>query len=246
LRISGSHVGAPFVPLSPEQEQEERRLLELGLVVADVAKRVGANPRRVEERNRVLYGIDIPAAFQRRIHREGIPTRLSVEASFGYWFAGLFDGEGHFVMRIRHGSTARGSITHNLELGLSVYLRDDDAHVLRRVQEQLGGAFSVGANNVARWRFSRLRDLAEIALPLFAAYPLQSKKAHEFDVFRRLVIQRYVATLGGRRRSAPFVDVVDVEEALAVIRAKRRYANRSSWAIQESALVYDDVSSQVA
>ena len=246
MRNSGSHVGTPFVRVSVEQEQEERRLLELGLAIADVAERVGANPRRLEERNRVLYEIDIHAAFQRRIQREGLPARLSVEASFGYWFAGLFDGEGHFVMQMRHRSTARGTITHNLELGLSVYLRDDDAHVLRRVHEQLGGTFTVGANNVAHWRLGGLCNLAEIALPLFAAYPLQSKKAQEFDVFRRLVVQRYVATLGGRRKAATLVDVVDVEEAIAVIRAKRRYANRSSWAIHESALVYDDVSSQVA
>ena len=88
--------------------------------------------------------------------------------------------------------------------------------------------------------------MAEIALPLFAKYPLLSKKAQEFEVFRRLVIQRYVATLGGRRRRAAFVDAVDVEEALAVIRAKRRYADRSSWAIQESAPIYDHVSFQVA
>jgi len=149
-------------------------------------------------------------------------------------------------MQMRHRSTVRGTIKHQLELGLSVYLRDDDAHVLERVQEQLGGAFTVGAHNVARWRLGGLRNLAEIVLPLFAAYPLLSKKAQEFEVFRRLVIQRYVATLGGRRRGATVVDLVDVEEAIALIRAKRRYANRSSWAIQESALVYDDVSFQVA
>lgn len=246
LRTSGSGVGARFVRIPLEHEQEERRLLELGLTIRDVAARVGANERRVAERNRFLYDIDLPAAFQRRIGREGIPIRLSVEPSFGYWFAGLFDGEGHFVMRMRHRLTARGSITSGLELGLNLYLRDDDSQVLARVQDQLGGVFSVGANNVARWQFRGLRNLAEIAVPLFVTYPLQSKKAQEFELFRRLVIQRYVATLGGRHRRAAFVDTLEVEEALAAVRARRRYANRSSWTIQESALAYHAVSLQVA
>ena len=241
-----ARMSAPFIRVPFEQAQEERHLLELGLTVADVAERVGASARRVGERNRHLYQIDLSAAFQRRIDREGLPTRLSVETSFGYWFAGLFDGEGHFVMRMRRRPTARGSMTCELELGLNVYLRDDDSQVLERVQAQLGGVFSVGANNVARWRFRGLRNLAEIAVPLFLTYPLLSKKAEEFEVFRRLVIQRYVATLGGRHKRAAFVDAVAVEEALAGVRARRRYANRSSWAIRESALAYDDVSFQVA
>lgn len=246
LRISGSHVGAPFVRVPPEQAAEERRLLELGLTIKDVALLVGAAPRRLEERNRLLYQIDLRATFQRRIERDGVPTRLAVDASFGHWFAGLFDGEGHFVMRLRRRSVGRATRSE-LELGLNVYLRDDDAGVLQRVHDALGGRFRpTSKDNVAHWRLRGIATLAEVGLPLFERYPLYSKKAGEFELFRSLVMQRYIATLGGRRRRVPLENVEETEAAIAQLRARRDYADRSSWRVLEDAARWGGISSTAA
>lgn len=237
-------MGSPFVRVPPEQGAEERRLLEFGLTIKDVAAKVGRSPKRLEERNRLLYQIDLRAAFQRRIERDGIPIRLSIDASFGWWFAGLFDGEGHFVIDLRR-PRARGN--RELYLGLNVYLRDDDAAVLEHVHSTLGGRFRVNPkNNVAQWRLRGIQNLAEIAVPLFEQYPLRSKKAEEFDLFRRLVLQRYIATLGGRRRRVPLQDLEEIASAIWHMRVRRRYADRSSWRVGEDPGTYGGISSVAA
>ncbi len=231
VHISGAHVGTPFVRVSAQQAAEECRLLELGLTIKDVAALVGAKPRRLEERNRLLYRIDLRAAFQRRIERDGVPIRLAVDGAFGYWFAGLFDGEGHFVIDLR---PPRNRPARGLRLGLNVYLRDDDAGVLRHVHSALGGRFRpTSKDNVAHWELRGIATLAEIAVPLFERYPLHSKKASEFELFRSLVLQRYIATLGGKRRGTRLENVEEIASAIVGLRAKRRYAERSSWRVRE-------------
>lgn len=217
-----------------DQAAEERRLLGLGLTVKDVAATVGTDARRLDERNRLIYRIDLRAAFQSRIEREGIPTRLSIDSSFGHWFAGLFDGEGHFVIDLRR-PRPRGN--RELVLGLNVYLRDDDASVLEHIQSRLGGHFRINAkSNVAYWGLRGLRDLAEIAVPMFERHPLRSKKADEFELFRHLVLQRYAATLGGRRKRVPLQDIEEIASAIWDVRVRRHYAERSSWRVLEEAL----------
>ncbi len=223
---------------------EERRLLELGLTIKDVAAMVGTDPKRLEERNRLLYRIDLLVAFERRIEHDGVPIRLSVEDSFGYWFAGLFDGEGHFVIDLR---PPRLLGDRELSLGLNVCLRDDDAPVLAHVHSALGGRFQIShKTNVAYWGLRGLRDLAEIAVPLFERYPLRSKKADEFELFRHLVLRRYIATLGGKRRRVPLQDTEEIASAIWDVRVRRRYADRSSWRVQEHAGTYGGISSKAA
>lgn len=240
LRASGSHVGAPFVRVPIEQETEERRLLSLGLTLKEVAALTGTTPRRLEERSRLLYQIALPAAFRSRIDREGMPDRLRVTPEFGNWFTGLFDGEGHFVISLR-GPRQFGN--WELQLGLNVYLRDDDAEVLRHVHDALGGLFRPSSkNNVAYWRLRGIANLAEIAVPLFERYRLRSKKAEEFELFRRLVLQRYMATLGGKRRGVPLGNVDEIKAAVLDLRARRRYGDRSSWRLLEAEGAYRGIS----
>lgn len=242
--MTGSRIGAPFIRVPPEQAAEERRLLEFGRTIKDVALLVGVSPKRLDERNRLLYRIDLRAAFQRRIGRDGVPSRLAVDDAFGYWFAGLFDGEGHFMIGLR---SPRKGAGRELQLGLTLYLRDDDAGVLLRVHDVLGGYFRpTSKDNVARWCLRGLASLAEVALPLFERYPLYSKKASEFDLFRSLVMQRYIATLGGKRRRVPIENVEETEAAIARLRAKRNYADRSSWRVLEDPVRWGGVSSTAA
>lgn len=228
----------------PEQEAKERGLLALGHTVNEVAALVATSARRLEERNRLLYRIDLRAAFAGEIERHGIPVRLSVEASFGYWFVGLFDGEGHFVIDLR-GPRIAGN--WELQLGLNVYLRDDDAGVLQHVHCALGGRFRpTSKNNVAYWGLRGIANLAEVAVPLFERYPLRSKKAREFDLFRNLVLQRYVATLGGKRKGVPLQKIEEIKRAISELRARRRYADRSSWRVLEDSAAYGAVSLSAA
>lgn len=230
--------------VSSEREVEERRLLGLGLPVKEVAALVGTTPKRLEERNRLRYQIDLRVAFRRRLEQEGIPTRLSVDGPFGYWFAGLFDGEGHFVIDLR-GPRQFGN--WELRLGLNVYLRDDDAAVLAHIHAALGGRFRPSSSeNVAYWGLHGIANLAEVAMPLFERYPLRSKKAKEFELFRRLVVQRYIATLGGKRRHVPLENVDEIKAAISDLRARRRYAERSSWQLLEDAGRYLGISSVAA
>lgn len=244
LRTNGSHVGAAFVRVPAEQQAAEKQLLSRGLTLKEIASRLGTSARRLEERNRLLYGIDLTAAFAQRIESEGIPTRLSVEPRFGYWFAGLFDGEGHFVIGLR-GPRRLGN--WEVQLGLNVYLRDDDASVLRHVHDALGGQFYPSSKyNVAHWRLRGLVNLAEVAVPLFERYPLRSKKAAEFELFRSLVRQRYLATLGGKRKRAPLKNIDQIKNAISELRVRRRYADRTSWRLLESRATYGAVSSTAA
>lgn len=226
--------------LGTRRSELEKSLLSQGLTCKEVAAIVGTSPRRLEERNRLIYHIDIVAAFRSRMEQEGIPVRVAVDDAFGYWFAGLFDGEGHFVIGLR-GPRRLGN--RELQLGLNVYLRDDDASVLRHVHEALGGQFRPSSKyNVAHWRLRGLANLAEVAVPLFERYPLRSKKATEFELFRSLVRQRYLATLGGRRRGAPLEDIEQIKNAISEMRARRRYADRSSRRLLESSPAYGVVS----
>lgn len=242
LRANGTHIGSPFVRVGAAEEAEERRLLGLGWTLKEIAATVGTSFRALERRNRLLYRIDVQAGFQQRMDRDGLPVRLQVDDAFGHWFAGLFDGEGHFVMRLR-----RRPGRWELSLGLNVYLRDDDAGVLLRIHEALGGNFRpTSKNNVAHWRLRGIANLAEIAVPLFDRYSLYSKKAVEFHLLRKLVLQRYIATLGGKRRSTPFDNIEEIQRAIAELSARRRYADRSSWRVLERAAVYRGISSVAA
>lgn len=242
LRPNGTHVGSPFVRASAAQESEERRLLGLGWTLKEVAAAVGTSPRALERRNAHLYRVDVRSGFQQRLERDGLPVRLRVDDAFGYWFAGLFDGEGHFVMQLRS-RPGRWELT----LGLNIYLRDDDAGVLLRIYEGVGGAYRpTSTNNVAHWGLRGLANLAEVAVPLFDRYSLHSKKAAEFQLFRKLVLQRYVATLGGKRRSAPIDNIEQIKREIAELTLRRRYADRSSWRVEESTARYGGVSSVAA
>jgi hypothetical protein len=60
------------------------------------------------------------------------------------------------------------------------------------------------------------------------------------------VVQRYLATLGGKRRGVPLENVDELKIAISELRATRRYAERSSWRIVEEPGAYRRVSSIAA
>lgn len=124
-------------------------------------------------------------------------VRLNVSPEFGLWFSGLFDGEGSFGFReSRCGKNC-------LHLKAKVALRRDD----RAVLEYISCQFAVGRifdnqyrpdnlrqRNVNPWsefRVQRIADLAEVVVPFFESYPLRTKKAIEFRIWKKLVNWRY-------------------------------------------------------
>ena len=124
-----------------------------------------------------------------------IPGRLNVTDEFGYWFSGLFDGEGCFLFKnTRHGvETPKPKIR--------VALRHDDRAVLEYIHQQLGCGkeYRVPPNakthtkEAREYRVHKISDLAEVIIPLFEHYPLHTKKAHEFQLWKGLVSIRYRA-----------------------------------------------------
>jgi hypothetical protein len=165
----------------------------------DVARLTGTTANSVAKRNRLLYKVDTRAAFSRRVERDGIPSRLRAGQDFCNWFSGLFDGEGHLGLNPvwRNG----GELEYKVAAVIS--LRDDDIGVLRHIHESLGaGAISYrSARKTSRpaavWQVQGVRDLAEVVIHLFDQYPLRSKKGREYEWWRRAVLRKYVASMGG-------------------------------------------------
>lgn len=183
--------------LSPAM-QAERDLLMRGLSYAEVAASTGAKINTIKERNRLIYRISLRDSYRARIEREGIKCRYDSGDSFGWWFSGYFDGEGCLTVfdRPRDNGAER-------RVGVQISCRDDDADVLAHIHGALGiGAIwaspARGATRPAcNWRVERAADLAEIIIPLFDRYPLRSKKRLEYAIWRGLVVNQYVNTLGG-------------------------------------------------
>lgn len=177
--------------------EHERDLLTAGFSYSDIASRTGAKLGTVKERNRLIYGVDLRAAFRARVDREGIPNRYVRDDAFGWWFTGYFDGEGCLSVfdRIHNGRPER-------RVGIQIACRDDDADVLAYVHKTLGigVVWKTGAKGTTRpasnWRVERAADLAEVMLPIFDNYPLRTKKRSEYAIWRGLVVNQYVNTLG--------------------------------------------------
>src|SRR3990167_5597312 len=178
--------------------KRERELLLAGFSYSKIAESTGEKLGTIKERNRLIYGVDLRNAFRTRMEREGIKSRNVIGSAFGNWFSGYFDGEGCFTIfyRERDGSPER-------RVGVQIACRYDDTDVIRYIQKTLGVGVvwqskSKGITNEAiNWRVERATDLAEVVLPIFDTYPLRSKKRLEYQIWRPLVINQYVNTLGG-------------------------------------------------
>lgn len=172
----------------------DKALLEQGYTPRDVATQLSVPVTTVYDRNKRLWHVDIHKAFKARIERDGIPARLLVTPEFGYWFSGLFDGEGCLL--------AWQDKRKSTHLSVNIASRVDDEQMLNYIQARLGG--SVNPMTVvppsrpkAVWHLGGIKDLVEVILPLFDAYPLHSKKSAEYKFWKELLVLHYYATLGG-------------------------------------------------
>jgi hypothetical protein len=155
------------------------------------------------------------------------PSRLHVTDEFGYWFSGFFDGEGTLL--------AMRENDRQLTLKIQILLRDDDGSVNRWIQENLGCGkiYPHAVSRQARvktkpgsmFRIRDIRDLAEIVVPLFDKYPLHSKKAREYLIWKKLLLLRYQETMGRSPHSTPYSQeyCTEFDSAIKQLRAIRKY-----------------------
>ena len=154
-------------------------------------------------------------------------SRLRVTDAFGYWFSGFFDGEGTLL--------AMRENDRQLTLKIQILLRDDDGSVNRWIQENLGCGkiYPHAVSRQARvktkpgsmFRIRDIRDLAEIVVPLFDKYPLHSKKAREYLIWKKLLLLRYQETMGRSPHSTPYSQeyCTEFDSAIKQLRAIRKY-----------------------
>jgi len=216
--------------IDPALKETEIALLSQGISYPDIARITGGKLKSIAERNRQVYKIDVQYAFRQKIETEGFPCRLSVSDSFGYWFAGLFDGEGCFVLC---SSLRTDPKYYHTKISVTLGLRDDDADVIRRIKDNFGiGCISNGKahgsrNPQMRWKCDNIADLVEIMIPFFETYTLYSKKAREFLVWKKVAMERYVLTLGGNSHPCNTAERFKsiVRGAMAEIEIIRTYRN---------------------
>jgi hypothetical protein len=134
-----------------------------------------------------------------QVRSEFQPPPLQIPAYdplFGAWLTGLTDGEGHF-----RASVLRGHLT----LCFEIKLRDDDRAVLEEVRETTGiGALYAGKrvspseHPTLTWKVGHRDVLYSAIIPHFDAYPLRTKKAHDYAIWRQIVMLAVYWRRGGQ------------------------------------------------
>src|SRR3990167_5913670 len=178
--------------------KQERDMLIRGLTYPEIAMFTNGRIKSITERNRIIHKINIRESFRKRIERDGIKKRKIISDKFGLWFTGYFDGEGCLTVfyRERNG-------TPDKRVGIQISCRYDDSDIIRYIYETVGvgviweSKVKGATNKAMNFRVENVSDLAEVILPIFDTYPLRSKKRLEYVIWRELVVNQYVNTLGG-------------------------------------------------
>jgi hypothetical protein len=131
---------------------------------------------------------------------------------FGYYLAGLIDGEGSFAI----GHTA------NCQCLLTINLRDDDADILYEIQRRTGiGRVRITKSYenstrqrtpLARWAVGNHSECA-LLVRLLERYPLRAKKRRDFEIWRRAV-QEWIT----RTRSSGWEPMLALRAELMAVR----------------------------
>ena len=126
--------------------------------------------------------------------------------TFGHWLSGFTDGEGSFLLSM---VKSRHSPRLHARSGFVITLRADDFETLNLIQSYLqcgnvrylpkAGSYS-GKNGKPQYRFevSKLASLSEVVIPHFTNYPLRSKKATDFSIWKEGVLLHTRVSSRGR------------------------------------------------
>jgi len=104
------------------------------------------------------------------------------------WFSGWIDGEGYF--QIQPSKRDRG-----IGCALRVHVRDDDVSLIHDIMETLhcGGIShrtgSASGKPSIEWHCYNIDSCRSVLIPIFDKYPLRSKKARDYKIWRDAVIE---------------------------------------------------------
>lgn len=147
-----------------------------------------------------------------------------IPAELGYWLAGFIDGEGAFML-IREGG-ARERIAPTFDLSQ----RDDDRELIESLARRTGMGCVLWRDSYANvktlvrsrprvtWRVTTRGDLGAM-VRLLERYPLQTRKARDFEVWARAV--RVYLNMPTRKRypACDWSEIVALREELMAGRA---------------------------
>lgn len=127
--------------------------------------------------------------------------------AFGHWLSGFVDGEGSFSISM---VMAPKCVEPYPKVSFILRLRADDQKILRLVQSYWRcGCFSFytklsspNSKPQAALQVYSSKDLHNIVVPHFERYPLQAKKARDFDFWKKAVAMLYGVSLRPRRNIA--------------------------------------------
>lgn len=190
--------------MDPSKIEGIKRLLMEGARYREVAERYDLTPKQVRGINYYRFNVNVTKAFKERVYRAGIPSRLSVTDEFGYWFSGLFDGEGCLQFYFARAKEA----SKQVQAGATVVMRSDNNPALEYIRENLGvgglylnrsypGSSRPNTRPRTWWQCYAIADLAEVVVPLFDKYPLRTKKRDEYPPWREAIMLIYANTIGG-------------------------------------------------
>ena len=125
--------------------------------------------------------------FRDRIDKIGIPNQSQVTPDFGYWFSGLFDGEGSLQFQMRNGLDGAGHGNRWYSLKATILMRADNNECLEYVHQTLGvGSLykdmsylvetRPGTKPRSVWQCFALRSICEVMLPVFDRYGLEQRR----------------------------------------------------------------------
>lgn len=117
--------------------------------------------------------------------------------AFGYWFAGLTDGEGCFYCCT---GIRRQDGRHDLRIHFGLALRADDRPLLECIKKTLrvGRIHEYAGKHrkfpLAAYRIDSRHELTGVLIPLFDKYPLRSKKRRDYEIWRRIILECWNAS----------------------------------------------------
>lgn len=120
------------------------------------------------------------------------------DALFQSWFSGLFDGEGYFIaQKAKRQNDGR----FTFKLGLGIKFRADEIEVLQKIQQhfrcgtityQKNWDVNINRHDQVVWSVYKQAELFHIFIPHFEKYPLRSRKAEHFEVWKEIIRLAYL------------------------------------------------------
>lgn len=224
--------------ISKSDREAIEQMLKDGFRYKEIAEVFNVTEKQVNGLNYFTYKVDIHDAYRNRLLRDGLPVKLDVSDPFGYWFAGLFDGEGCLSFRDTQGKEKSGRI---FVLRAAILMRADNNEALTYVKDTLGIG-SLYLNNPYQskdrpnskprsvWQCAGIAECCEYLIPLFDRYELRTKKAKEYPLWKEAGTMLYQNTRGGQTNgnkgaSWKAEEVLRLKEIAVEIRKLKKWDN---------------------